>query len=99
MHQNMSPACERNRWSTNLVKQSGLWSGLRLLLQILKTPHSSSRVSEFNVPSYSVKVHPREKMAHHATFKQCILTNQYDFLQAARRKEACQASMSLALGP
>lgn len=103
LHPNMNQAYERLRWSPNFVKQFGLWSGLRLLLQIVKgLPRSSSRVSGFNVPGYSAKVYLRETIADHATFKQCIVTNQYDFLQfpqAARLKETYQAFLTSGVRP
>lgn len=99
----MSLAYQRLQWSPNFLKQFGSWSGLRLLLQIVKKlPSSSSQVRGFDVPGYSEKVFLRETIADHATFKQCLVTNQYDFLglpQAARLQQIYQAAVAAGTKP
>lgn len=82
---------QRILWSPNFVKQFGVRKGLSLLLQIVKDlPRVSDRVQAYEIPGYPGKVSLRETIADHATFKQCLVTNQYDFLdlpQAERLQE------------
>lgn len=77
----MSTTFQRLQWSPNFVQRFGPLHGLRLLLQIVKSlPRSSKRARKFEVPGYPAKVHLRETIADHAIFKQCLVTEQYDFM-------------------
>lgn len=82
---------QRILWSPNFIRQFGLFSGILLLLKIVRSlPRASTVVREFTIPGFPEKVVLRETIADHATFKQCLVSNQYDFLglpQAERLQE------------
>lgn len=88
---------QRILWSPNFIRQFGLFSGILLLLKIVKSlPRSSTVVREFAIPGFQAKVALRETIADHATFKQCLVTNQYDFLglpQAERLQETYRQTL------
>lgn len=93
----MSTTYQRLQWSPNFIKQFGPVHGLRLLLQIVKSlPRSSNSIRGFDVPGYSDEVFLRDTVADHATFKQCLVTEQYDFLsfpQSSRLVAKYRASL------
>lgn len=97
-HPVMSTTFQRLQWSPNFVQRFGPLHGLRLLLQIVKNlPRSSHSVRTFDVPGYPGKVSLRNTIADHATFKQCLVTEQYDFLafpQAQRLLAKYQLSIA-----
>lgn len=65
--------------SPNYLRRFGLWSGLRLLLQIERSlPLHSGRVREYFLDQGRKSIHLRDSVADHAIFWQCLVTNQYD---------------------
>lgn len=84
----MSAIWQRIVWSPNFFRQFGPWHGARLLMQLVKPlPRASEMVRSHAVPGYAALIRLRETIADHATFKQCLVKQQYDFLavQQARR--------------
>lgn len=90
-------------WSPNFIKEFGIQKGIPLLLQITRQFSSHSKqVQSYAVPGYREKIFLRETIADHATFKQCLVTNQYDFFhfpQAARLKNAYEATLNSGKNP
>lgn len=84
-------------WSPNFIKEFGLVKGLPLLLKIVKDlPRTSTNIRAYDIPGYPGKVFLRSTIADHATFKQCLVTNQYDFLslpQAARLRNVYKTTL------
>ncbi len=86
---------ERVRWSPNFIRAFGPAGGLRLLRGIVRSlPRESDTVQAHQVPGYAHPIHLRRTVSDHATFRQCMVMQQYDFSalpQAARMAETYQS--------
>lgn len=61
------------------IRSFGFWSGLRLLLSVERTqPRYSDRYRHFRLPGYRDPIYLRDSTADHATFRQCLVMQQYD---------------------
>lgn len=70
----------RISWAPQFVRQFGLSKGLGLLFSIERnfSPVSES-IRRYDVPGYDQPFFLRDTVADHATFKQCLVMQQYDF--------------------
>jgi FkbM family methyltransferase len=84
--------------STNYISRFGLWSGLKLLLQIERQLERRSEVlRQYRVPGYEAPIWLRETVADHSFFWQCIVATQYAierFPQTARLQEEYESILS-----
>lgn len=70
----------RIRWAPNFIRQFGLLGGLKLLFSIERNlPRISEKIRRYDVPGYDQPFFLRDTIADHATFKQCMVMQQYDF--------------------
>lgn len=70
----------RISWAPQFVRQFGFSKGLSLLLSIERNlPHTSEKIRRYDVPGYDQPFFLRDTVADHATFKQCLVMQQYDF--------------------
>lgn len=70
----------RISWAPNFIRQFGVLGGLRLLFSIERNlPRISENVRRYKVPGYDHPFFLRDTIADHATFKQCLVMQQYDF--------------------
>lgn len=82
---------QRIKWSPNFIKAFGLIQGLRLLPQIVgNLPRNASEVKGYDVPGYDARIFLRRTIADHATFRQCLVNRQYDFLGLAQAQRLLQ---------
>ncbi len=88
---------QRIVWSPNFIREFGLVNGISLLFRIVKDlPRTSSTIHRYRIPGYVEDVFLRDTVADHATFKQCLVSNQYDFLnlpQAERLNHAYRSTL------
>lgn len=92
----MNSLLERIRWSPNFIREFGFLHGVRLLFGIVrKLDHKADRIDRFMVPGYSNSISLRRSVADHATFRQCMVMNQYDFrhFEQAKRLFDCYESI------
>jgi FkbM family methyltransferase len=83
---------QRIKWSPNFIKTFGLIQGLLLLRQIVRNlPRNASEIKGYDVPGYGAKIFLRRTIADHATFKQCLVTNQYNFLDLPQAERLLQS--------
>lgn len=76
----MSFLWQRATYAAAYIRSFGFISGLFFLYTIEhRLPKKSDRVRELNLPGYGAPVYLRETIADHATFKQCLVKQQYDF--------------------
>jgi FkbM family methyltransferase len=68
------------------VKQFGLLSGLRLLLQVERDVPQLHRTKQYRLPGYSRPIHLRDTISDHSTFWQCLVMCQYDFSRFPQSK-------------
>ena len=91
----MNTLKERVRWSPNFIRAFGLAGGLRLLRGIVQTlPRESTTVQGHQVPGYTHPIYLRRSVSDHATFRQCMVMQQYDFSdlpQSGRMAETYQS--------
>ncbi len=67
-------------WAPKFIQNYGLLGGLRLLFAIeRKLPRASESIRRYDVPGYDQPFFLRDTIADHATFKQCLVMQQYDF--------------------
>jgi FkbM family methyltransferase len=70
------------------IRNFGLWHGLRLLFSVEKNiSRDSDSIRSYKVPGYCHYIYLRDTVSDHATFRQCMVMQQYDFLpfpQSAR---------------
>lgn len=72
---------QKAKWSPNFIRAFGVFSGLRLLIQNVNFwPRENQTVKSYNVPGYEEKIFLRSTISDHATFRQCLVMLQYDFL-------------------
>jgi FkbM family methyltransferase len=94
----MSLLKRRISWSTNFIRQFGFYHGLRLLFAIEQDfPSTSEEIKRLVVPGYDQPFFLRRTIADHATFKQCLVMQQYDFHifpQSKRLIDDYQAALS-----
>jgi FkbM family methyltransferase len=70
----------RISWAPNFIRQFGVLGGLKLLFSIERIlPHISENIRRYDVPGYDHPFFLRDTIADHATFKQCLVMQQYDF--------------------
>jgi FkbM family methyltransferase len=70
----------RIAWAPNFIRQFGVLGGLKLLFAIERNlPPISETIRRYDVPGYDRPFFVRDTIADHATFKQCLVTQQYDF--------------------
>ena len=70
----------RISWAPKFIRNFGLLGGLKLLFTIeRKLPHASEEIRRYDVPGYDQPFFVRDTIADHATFKQCLVMQQYDF--------------------
>lgn len=71
---------KRIHWAPNFIRQFGFLGGLKLLLSIERNlPRISEKIRRYDVPGYDQPFFLRDTIADHATFKQCMVMEQYDF--------------------
>jgi FkbM family methyltransferase len=72
---------QKLRWSPNFIREFGFKNGIKLLFQNVKNwPHKTTERKRYKVSGYSTPIHLRSNIADHATFRQCMVMKQYDFL-------------------
>jgi FkbM family methyltransferase len=70
----------RISWAANFIRRFGVVRGLSLLFSIERNlPRTSQKYRRYDVPGYDLPFFLRETIADHATFKQCLVMQQYDF--------------------
>lgn len=62
------------------IRNFGFWGGLRLLFTVEKNlTRFSENIRTYKVPGYRHPFYLRDSVADHATFRQCLVMQQYNF--------------------
>lgn len=76
----------------NYIRCFGVWRGLILLFRVeRKLPAFSDKVRRYRVPGYRDPFYLRDSVADHATFRQCLVMQQYDFRRFPQRDRLLRA--------